>query len=711
MPPDAASSRDRPDAERPPAAEPPLRRSSPAAPVAAPAIPSHAAGALGPVVARALQTGAGNAAVVGLLQSSGVLQRKRTGAAPPPETDPLSDLVSLATQLRGEELPAFQRALDALDVAAVEEVGLRIGMVWSAVEAAHGSLAGAGTALPEYERLSEHVVQAAGTQSFRGAGVLGSPQAVKPETDVQAQLDRQVKAAATTVRNTAELLKLLRLPERTEEQEAQAVTAAPAPQPVAAGLHASRRTRGGARHRPRELRARPAAEALAPARGAGIPAQLRRVGPADRVGMFEARPLERAVVVLQPYGAREIALELYGDLSFYERVLLPYNRALAAIEPDGWVPAGTRLVVEPRLLTVTLDRVHDRRDGQGAARRPAAAGDARRDRDQGHRDPLRRPLDGAKRQPDLVLEPPPGIDLVLDPVLPKWADVEWEVLHDPVAVADSKAPESEWLGSDTHVFEDLQGEKGVSIEHAWPALGTHTVVCRVTPGPRDPFMAIDDETMELRHPQPVLTRAEKVAADWLTVDDPREMSVFGPPDSFGSVHAAAEAAGVTDEELLANPLLAKRLGVEMHPEFLLQELAAGAMRARATGSARTSRRTSPPSRARWRRRGCSACAPEGPVRVRRLREDGVVPAQPVRVARPGRRVAHLAVLYDMSMPGDPREYHGGRFQPTFDAAIDVLLEQFADDAPYPTGTVRFHVDSALLPPDMTFDRYPLRRGP
>ena len=66
------------------------------------------------------------------------------------------------------------------------------------------------------------------------------------------------------------------------------------------------------------------------------------------------------------------------------------------------------------------------------------------------------------------------------------------------------------------------------------------------------------------------------------------------------------------------------------------------------------------------------------------------------------------VLYDMSMPGDPREYHGGRFQPTFDAAIDVLLEQFADDAPYPTGTVRFHVDSALLPPDMTFDRYPLK---
>ena len=676
----------------------------------APAFPAHAAGPLGPAVAHAVQAGAGNAAVVGLLQSSGVLARKRAPGAAPAETDPLSDFVSLATQLRGEELPALQRAFDALDAQAAEEVGVRVLMLWSAIEGAHGSMAGDGAALPEYERLSEHALQAVTTQRFRGTAAAGAATAVKAaETDATGQLARLIKDAVTTVGDTKDLLELLRLQERTTDQEALAVRLLHKhPNPWQLGF----------------MRAAVKAEKLEPALEGFSPDQHQRltlifeaqgllltagaVGPADRVGILEARPRERTVHVLRPYGAREIAVELYSDPAAYERILAPYNRALAAIGPDGWVPAGTALVVEPRLLTGRYQMAFM----TGELARPQLGGpwlqvtpDGSAVKGTEIRYGVRWNMPEAP--PGLKFEPPPGITIVLETAKPKWADVEWEILHDPVAVSEGKAPESKWIGSDTHPIEDLEGEKGASITHAWPALGTHTVVCRVTFGPREPFLP--NETVELRHPQPVLTRDEKVEADWLTVHDTRGVHLFSQPDNFDNLHAAAEAAGVTDEEVLANPMLARDLGVELYPEFLLKDLRA---RRDATKS-----------------HGVRKDLEENIAAVERAmkktRSFGLRPLKALYVSGANEKTASYPlslylspdpddqwhsslVLYDMSIPGDPREYHGGRFQPNFDAAIDVLLAQFADDAPYPTGTVRFHVDSGLLPADMTSDPYPIR---
>src|SRR5215203_2431646 len=65
-------------------------------------------------------------------------------------------------------------------------------------------------------------------------------------------------------------------------------------------------------------------------------------------------------------------------------------------------------------------------------------------------------------------------------------------------------------------------------------------------------------------------------------------------------------------------------------------------------------------------------------------------------------------LWDFTMEGGGRQYTDGHgaWNPTM--AIHGLLDAFGKQAPYPNGTVRFVIDSSLLP-EAFAGKYPLAR--
>ena len=335
-----------------------------------------------------------------------------------------------------------------------------------------------------------------------------------------------------------------------------------------------------------------------------------RVGPADRVGMFEARPLERAVVVLQPYGAREIALELYGDPSFYERVLLPYNRALAAIEPDGWVPAGTRLVVEPRLLTGRLQTAF--MTGEMAKAQLGSPwlqvtpdGTAIKDAEIRYAVHWTVP----KRQPDLVLEPPPGDR---PRARSRAAEVGGRRVGGPARSGRGRGQQGARVRMARLGHARVRGppgrERGCQSNTRGRRSGP-TPWCAAS----RPVRAIRSWRSTTRRSSsgtrspcsPARRRSRPTGSRWTTPQDvglrPAGQLRERPRGRGGRGCDRRGAAGEPAARQAARRRDAPRSSFP-------RSSAAGAMRARATGSARTSRRTSPPSRARWRTPGCSACA-------------------------------------------------------------------------------------------------------
>jgi hypothetical protein len=642
-------------------------------------------------------------------------QRRRDPASA--VADARARLAQVAQRLRSEALPAFQRGLDAVDPGLVQDAGGLVLLLWTAVSAERERLlppesirAVDAPELPAVAEIRDAVLSGVTIQRFRGEDLLGPPRRVEYVHDVAGFVATQTDAAASVVGAARELgIRLGRRPLSSDDEEAAVRILASHPNPwqfayVTAvvrgqGLEHVLQTFGFAAAE--NLRAVAASQEFLKRRAS--------LGPADRLGIVEPVPLERRVRVLRPYGGGELALELYGDPSFYETLLVPYNRTqLDGLPPTTMVTAGTELLIEPQLVRGRYRMVF------------MAVETTKRQADRPYIDasPVGAAIVGTKSHYTLrwpLVEPPAdawrtSTGLVLwQPQSRRsdWVRLEWHAENDPSAVGVKGVRADDWLDVQTIATADLN-TAGSSVDRSWPVLGTHTITVAVT------FPDVYVDPIRLRYPQPVVTAREKLEADWPTVDDTRldpSLLFAEPAETYGDFQRIAGELGVTEDELAHSPALAGRVSTSYYPEFLLRDL-----RQQLVGMGPSSRR---------RKLQYQIDAVEQAIRETRMW--GMRPLRALYVsAEDERTVSSPLVLYVSVDPDAPRSSFyplklwdftregGGRAFTDGHGAVDVrtsligLLDRFGDEAPYPTGTVRFAIDSALLPESLA-GPYPLAR--
>ena len=639
-------------------------------------------------------------------------ERPRRPRTPPPraaprEVDPLVRFTQNTERLRAVALPAFQRALDAVDPAAVEQAGVEVLTLWATIEGAHAPLRPPnGPDLPEYVTARDSLRSGVVIQTFRSQSVVeGLARQIEIGADVGHHVATQTAAATATVKDTAEVVRLLTQSQRTyEEEEAVVALFRKHPNPWQLGYMRAA-VKASYLEGVLELFNFHHTDALRLIwAGQGFLLQRGRYGPADRIGVLEPIPKERKVRVLQPYGPRELATEVYGDASFYETVLLPYNRGLlGGIETDRLVPAGTELVIDPQLaaglyrtvfmgvemMKTQLDRPYIEANPDGTA----VAGTK-------IRYTLRWPV---PPEPDWAARAPAGL-AIWKPLSSwyEWVAIDWTVDNDPAAVEKHGLPATEYFPYQALTIADLT-KKGSTIERPWPVLGTHTVRCTVRPHPEQDHLTSalgGGYTFDLSHPQPVLTLPEKTEADWLTIADPRAYSLsLRTADTYGEFQQVAEELGVTEDELAQNPRLAVGLTTRYYPELFLRDLKAQLER---TTDARRRKELG------WQIDAVEKAIAKTKGWLRPIDALYVSGSDEQTVSAPlrlylspdfdaPRAFPYALRLWDFTLAGSGREYANGHGASGASQALHGLLEAFADEAPYPKGTVRFRLHSGVLP--------------
>ncbi len=625
--------------------------------------------------------------------SSNRIQRKQQAAAPA-ETDPRALLSRNAARLRGEALPEFQRGVDGIASQAVDEAGSLALLLWATIEGAYAAIRPPdGPDLPEFADLRRDVLAGVTIQKFRGADVAGPAKAIEHIGDVGQYIAIQTREAVETVRSAEALLVVLRKRRLEYEDEETAVRIfRERPNPWELGYLRAVVDQAGLTPALDGFRFDNFSDLQAIFASQKFTLERGVIGPADRIGVLEPMPAEGRVRVLQPYGARELAAELYRDPSFYETVLLPYNRgALGNLRPEALIPAGTELTVEPQLLW-------------GRYRLAFMAAEISRsqlDRPYIEATPSGSAIAGTKTHyavrwpvpsPDTAMQTNTGIALWM-PLTSRWdaAELNWTVEGDP-----AKDGGEESLAIQAVRMETLT-KSGYGVDREWPETGTYTVRCRVRFGYLDAPTEID-----LRYAQPVVTEEEKVEIGWATMMDPRREDIhLTTAETYGEFQQIAQQLGVTEDELAANPQLAGPMGVGMsyYPEFLLRDLRkereeASDENRRKKIDGRIDALESAIERTKkaWGMRPIRALY----VSSKNDRTESAPLTLYVAPDPEGPRALPYALrLWDFTLE-HPREYYYDAGYPAT-GAIHGMLETFAHDSPYPTGTVRFWLDSSVLP--------------
>jgi hypothetical protein len=629
-----------------------------------------------------------------------LIQRKERPAAPA-EMDPQALLSRNAARLRAEALPQFQRGLDGMTPQAVEEAGTLALLLWSTVEGAYAALHPPdGPDLPEFSELRRDVLAGFAIQKFRGAVVAGPPKAIEHIGDVAQYVATQTRETVATVKAAEALLAVLgkrRLEYEDEEAAVRIFRERPNPWELGyllaavdqAGLSPALETFKYDNHD--DLDAILASQKFTLQRGV--------IGPADRIGVLEPMPAEGRVRVLQPYGARELAVELYRDPSFYETVLVPYNRGvLGNLRPEALIPAGSELAVEPQLLWgryrlafMAAEITRSQFDRPYIEATPGGSAIAGTKVHYAIRWPVPAPPENALRL---------NTGIALWSPITSWfpsSELSWTVEDDP-----AKGRAEEWLDSRTVDMETLtKGEYGVDRE--WPETGTYTVRCLVRFG--DSYAPTE---IDLRYAQPVVTEQEKVEISWTTMKDPRRQDLhFSTAETYGEFQQIAQQLGVTEDELAADPKLAGPLGLGMsyYPEFLLRDLR---KEREETGDDNLRKKLG------WRIDALEDAIDRTkklwgmrPIRALYVssKNDRTEAAPLTLYVSPDpegpRALPYALRLWDFTLE-HPREYYYDAGWPAT-GAIHGMLQTFADDSPYPTGTVRFWLDPSVLPTEFLGD--------
>lgn len=632
---------------------------------------------------------------------SRLIQRQKKDVAGP-EADLKSLLSSNIRRLQSEGLSAFQRGLDTVDRGAVEEAGTLVLLLWNTVLGAHEALRHADAPdLPEFIEIRRAVLSAVTLQKFQGEYIVAPPKTIDHIGDVGQYVALQTKEAAGTVKDAKAMLLLLgKRHLEYEDEEAAVRIFRDLPNPwhlgylravvSAAGLE--RVLEAFSFENRRDLDAVFTSQKYTLERGV--------VGPADRVGVIEPIPTDRRVRVLRPYGGHELARELYGKPSFYESLLLPYNRAvLGDLQPDALIPAGTELVIEPELLwgryrvifmalelsKPKIDRPYIKASISGAA------------------------ITGTKVGYTVhwpVPEPPKDAwrlntgEVLWRPTTSMWeyAQLEWWIKNDP-----AKDGREEFLSSSAVKMKTLT-ESGATLEQSWPETGTYTVRAHLLFG-----YTYDPAVIDVQYTQAVVTENEKVEADAATVVDQRAPLHLQTAETYAEFQQIAAQLGVTDDELAAKPQLAGPLGLETkyYPEFLLRDLK------QALADTTDEKRQ---KKIRWQIESLeSAIEKTKSWSMRQIKglyissDDQRTTSVPLLTYiapdpdAPGWSPYPLR-LWDFTLEGTGTDYTDGYGESSPSTSLRALLKAFAYQAPYPTGTVRFWIDSSVLPPDFVGDK-------
>lgn len=636
---------------------------------------------------------------------------------PAPGAGARPSLVERAGKVRTEAVPALQRAIDALDAGGVVETGKRLAVAWAQVE---GLRRTGGPAPGEFTQARDAVLAVLGPQTAFG-GPLRPGRTLPPlEGDLTPVLVRQVEAMGSLVREAVEMVGIL------EKHRGASSSASPAeqarileiwrghPNPWhTAFLHELVRQRDLAGWLSASLPAEQFAQIQVLLGSAGWLAGEGGVRPTDPVGALEARPMERTVRVLAPQTLRELAVLLYDDEALGLRMLKAFNgKAIGGMAAEALVPAGIVLAVDPRQLGTALglrfraaemmrDKV-DRPTIDAEPDGPAVTGTA-------SRYTVRWPT---PETPPEIAAAPEGIRLPwLGPLKDHLARVriEMAVEHDPAAVAEGKVQQIERFASADVDPEKM--EKGVQAAKAWPVGGRHMVLASVAGEPRDEDHRywleanLPSGALVLRLPQPVTSAKEAADVELERLLGPKDGSVSFAKAAWmrermavpGVPGTAPTGPGGWHGPLIVDPkeiAAAEQLGLAGEPRLqgdprgLLERLE----RHRATLP--EDQRDEIDDQIEGLK---TLIAEKGAEDIRQV--DGVfastegpgvvVPLSIFARSRPGVPGTANVELIDFTLRGRPRTYPGRGASPG--QALKAAIGEFADDAPYPEGLVRFAI--------------------
>lgn len=602
-------------------------------------------------VAHTLQSGAGS-----------WLRRDTRGLPPAPERTPAQGLELLLDGIENQALAALQGALDRLDETGVREAGRRLLLRWHLAEGQRGELlhgaamapASTGThaasprspgspasPLPpplaaHHQRVSALIVEALWPRSFAGQRVGDGIVSPPMPPDLGLHIWEQIEELTWLVRDCAALVALLRRAPLPENEQWRAVGLLREHQQPRRFAFMSTVLRVNAlATRPDRFDTTPRA---AWSMMLDLQPRLRREHAADVLGepgTYALLPAEGRVRLVLPATPAEIATEFYGEADRWRDVLQPYNRSLLANADGGsWLAAGSELVLDPQAMNARW------RDIFAAALQ------------------MRRRAERSGSEPYLWLRPEEPIVVGNTQTIGvSWPNslfapvrLAWWAENDPVAVRTNGIPARVDMGSGRLA---MGSSERAQIEPTALAPGNHVIKCSLTEE--------NGTRRELSRTITVLTLAGRTEV----------ASRYALPP----LHRPAEIiAGLrAQRDALPASARSERAALEQRIAALQETIGEADREAR-------------------RYRGPGARAHFTPIRALYVSAEDAPMTVPLQIfvdRDPGYFDAldtHLK-LWDFTLDGSIRNYPAaGR---NYADALRALLRTFADDAPYPTGNIRF----------------------
>ena len=613
-------------------------------------------------------------------------------------------MLALSDRLVGEVLPAFQRAVDAVDAAAVVQAGQEVAVAWSALQGAQAAVVTPDQPEPyEFSLIRQAVLRSVTIQTFRGQAVVQVNRNVDTLGDVGHFIVEQTEAAAATIKDAAELVAVLRAdpepvhaPNDNDEKRILGILTAH-PNPWQLGYLRAVVEAYGLKDALENLSIDGRRDLQTIFASQEVILKKETVTAADTVGLLEAVTGERKVRVARPAPLGQIATELYGEARFMEDVLVPYNRfVLKDLPADGLVPAGVELVIDPRLV---VERYRPLFKALELARpmmgRPYITAS-----------PDGTAVAGAKVKYTLRWPQPEPSDNLADDFITVplhdviyYCGVGFTAEFDPGA--DRKATHDEAHFDPQIAYMPQLAKDGIHVSQTWPVVGNHVLRVTVTPQPdtNQVHDLIGGESIELTYTQTVLSLGEKTQADWLALED--EAKPVQPGDE--ELKKWADEQGISLEEFKKqNPFIMASRVPGYTPEQLLDGLKRQ-LDVTPPGKDKDKLQAQIASLERGQERTKSA--PMRPLEALYVSDDSGGSTRLLLYVAPDMEAPNSHVvplrLWDFTLPDEAREYtdDGSAVNPW--ESLRIALRTFAHDSPYPDGNLRIRIDTQSLPEEFT----------
>ncbi|RZT17530.1 uncharacterized protein DUF4157 [Kribbella sp. VKM Ac-2569] len=360
------------------------------------------------------------------------------------------------------------------------------------------------------------------------------------------------------------------------------------------------------------------------------------IGPADEPALLELHAAEGTIRLLQPLSGAEIAMELYGNQSAWTDLVVAYNRVLRGRDPASWLERGTVIVVAVDQLIGNYKLVF------GYARL------MRSTNERGGSDPYLNLLSG---DDTLVVGNTVSLGVVWPDSFFANVQLRWWAENDPVAVREQGIPARvQWPDGTLSMVPEQT--RNASIRAVATAPGRHVLKCQLTMS--------TGHLRTLERSVTVLTLEEKLAAETR-----RELSWTRRPDRM--------LDDLRKERDRLQPGSSQHRQVESRITEIERTL---------SDADKDQRRYQGHSAHLSGIRAIYVSAEDTPMTVPL---SIFVDSDPAYFDAPD----YVLKLWDFTLRGSIRTYRGRGERPH--EALSDVLRTFADDAPYPTGAMRFEI--------------------